>query len=284
MNKQKAGAKFRRSGRCELITVTGPAGIGKTDLLNRVQPNIRKAGYIAITRLDKAKRVPFEPFAKVVASLLRQIFSEGDVTTDYHNTIRAALRPMWPTLHKVLELPEQLMSPGAKYKPSPKTPAAHLTKQRVAKNGEPSKSVNIPWLNHGQSSADFFLANAASNNMRLMDVFVEILTTLCQFRLITICLDDLEYADDETMELVLNIIRAKLPCVLILSSRKDEIPSENIRSLFEMDGSNATRIELQPLGEEDIMEFVAATMHQEPNPTLTPLMAVIQEKSQGNPF
>jgi predicted ATPase len=284
MNKQKAGAKFRRSGRCELITVTGPAGIGKTDLLNRVQPNIRKAGYIAITRLDKAKRVPFEPFAKIVASLLRQIFSEGDVTTDYHNTVRAALRPMWPTLHKVLELPEQLMSPGAKYKPSPKTPATHLTKQRVAKNGEPSKGVNIPWLNHGQSSADFFLANAASNNMRLMDVFVEILTTLCQFRLITICLDDLEYADDETMELVLNIIRAKLPCVLILSSRKDEIPSENIRSLFEMDGSNATRIELQPLGEEDIMEFVAATMHQEPNPTLTPLMAVIQEKSQGNPF
>ena len=284
MNKQKAGANFRRSGRCELITITGPAGIGKTDLLNRVQPNIRKAGYIAITRLDKAKRVPFEPFAKVVASLLRQIFSEGDVTTEYHNSIRAALRSMWPTLHKVLELPEQLMSPGAKYKPSPKMPAAQMAKQDVVKSGEPSKRVNIPWLNQGQSSADFFLANAASNNMRLMDVFVEILKTLCQFRLITICLDDLEYADDETMELILNIIRVKMPCVLILSSRRDEIPSENIRSLFDMDGSNATRLELQPLGEEDIMEFVAATMHQEPNPTLTSLMAVIQEKSQGNPF
>jgi len=284
MTKQKSGAKFRSKGRCELITITGPAGIGKTDLLNRVQPNIRKAGYIAITRLDKAKRVPFEPFAKIVASLLRQIFSEGDVTTDYHNTIRIALRPMWPTLHRVLGLPEQLMSPGAKYKPSPNAPAVARTKQYVVKNGEPSKRVNMPWLDHGQSSADFFLANAASNNMRLMDVFVEILKTVCQFRLITICLDDLEYADDETLELVLNIIRVKLPCVLILSSRKDEIPSENIRLLFDMDGSNATRLELQPLGEEDIMEFVAATMHQVPNPTLTPLVAVIQEKSQGNPF
>ncbi|KAJ5141279.1 hypothetical protein N7526_002274 [Penicillium atrosanguineum] len=284
MNKHKAGAKFWRNGRCELITITGPAGIGKTDLVNRVQPNIRKSGYIAITRLDKAKRVPFEPFAKVVASLLRQIFSEGDVMTDYHNTIRAALRPMWPTLHRVLELPEQLMSPGAKYKPSPKMPTPQLVKADVVRSGEPSKHVNIPWLDQGQSSADFFLANAASNNMRLMDVFIEILKTLCQFRLITICLDDLEYADDETMDLILNIIRAKLPCVLILSSRKDEIPSDDIRALFDMDGSNATRIELQPLGEDDIMELVAATMHQEPNPTLTPLMAVVQEKSQGNPF
>jgi predicted ATPase len=32
------------------------------------------------------------------------------------------------------------------------------------------------------------------------------------------------------------------------------------------------------------MEFVAAAMHQAPNPTLTPLAAVVQEKSHGNPF
>lgn len=286
LGKSKAGSKFRRSGRCEVITINGAAGIGKTDLLNRVQPNIRKAGYIAITRLDRAKRVPFEPFAKILASLLRQIFSERDVTTDYHNSIRMALRGMWPTLHKVLDLPEQLMSPGAKYKPSsPKmTIAQQALKSDANRTGESSNRVNIPWLNQGQTSVDFFLTNAASNNMRLMDIFLEILRTLCQFRLIAVCLDDLEYADDETLALALNIIRAKLPCVLILTSRKDEIAPDNIRSLFEMEGPNITRIELQSLGEDEIMEFVAATMHQEPNPTLTPLSAVIQEKSHGNPF
>lgn len=286
LGKHKTGGKMRRSGRCEVITINGVAGIGKTDLLNRVQPNIRKAGYIAITRLDRAKRVPFEPFAKILASLLRQIFSERDVTTDYHNSIRMALRGMWPTLHKVLELPEQLMSPGAKYKPSsPKMNVAqHAVKSDVSKAGDSSKRINIPWLNQGQSSVDFFLSNAASNNMRLMDIFLEILRTLCQFKLITVCLDDLEYADDETLGLAMNIIRAKLPCVLILTSRKDEIAPDNVRALFEMEGSNITRVELQPLSEDEVMEFVAATMHQEPDPTLTPLAAVIQEKSHGNPF
>jgi predicted ATPase len=117
-----------------------------------------------------------------------------------------------------------------------------------------------------------------------METFIEILRTLCQFRLITVCIDDLEYADDETLELVLNIVRARLPCVLILTSRKDEIASNNVRSLFESDGSNITRIELEPLAETEVMELIASTMHQEPNPTLTPLAAVVQEKSQGNPF
>lgn len=284
-NKQKYNAKIRRSGRCEVITINGAAGIGKTDLLNRVQPTIRKTGYIAITRLDRAKRVPFEPFAKILASLLRQIFSERDVTTDYHNSIRLALRTMWPTLHKVLDLPEQLMAPGAKYKPSSSklsTPP-HIANLEVTETGQP-KRLHIPWLHQGQTSVEFFLSNAASNNMRLMDIFIEILRTICQFKLITVCLDDLEYADDETLELVLNIIRVKLPCILVLTSRKDEIASDQIKALFEMDSSNITRLVLQPLDESEIMHFVAATMHQEPNPTLTPLSAVIQEKSQGNPF
>lgn len=285
LSKPKAGAKYRRSGRCEVITISGVAGIGKTDLLNRVQPVIRRSGYIAITRLDRAKRVPFEPFAKILASLLRQIFSERDVTTDYHESIRVALRPLWPTLHKVLDLPEQLMSPGSKYSQNSPKPSIiqHIAKSDRAK-GESAKRVQIPGLDHGQTSAEFFLANAASNNMRLMDIFLEILRTLCQFKLMVVCLDDLEFADDETLELVLNIIRARLPCVLILTSRKDEIAPDNVRALFEAENSNILQLELQPLSEAEIMEFVAAAMHQAPNPTLTPLAAVVQEKSHGNPF
>ncbi|KAJ5591105.1 hypothetical protein N7450_005077 [Penicillium hetheringtonii] len=284
VGKQKYLAKARRNGKCEVITINGAAGIGKTDLLNRVQPAIRKTGFIAITRLDRAKRVPFEPFAKILASLLRQIFSERDVLTDYHDSIRAALRPIWSTLHKVLDLPEQLMSPGAKYKPTSLRNAITSQPTVDPTKGEPAKQIHLPWIDRGQTSTEFFLANAASSNMRLMDIFLDIMRTICHLRLITVCLDDLEHADDETLELVLEVIKAKLSCVLILTSRKDEIASEKIKTLFEMESSNVTHIDLQPLEEDEITEFIAATMHQEPNPTLTPLTAVIQEKSQGNPF
>lgn len=283
--KAKANAKLRRSGRCEVITISGAAGIGKTDILNRVQPVIRKVGYIAITRLDRAKRVPFEPFAKLIASLLRQVFSERDVGTSFHESIRTALRPMWPTLHKVLDLPEQLMAPGEKYQSSPPNlPVAVPAASQEADDIAHARRLRIPWMHHDQTSTEFFLSNAASSNMRLMDIFIDIMRTLCQFKLITLCLDDLEYADDETSELILNIIRAKLSCVLILTSRKEGIAFDDIRALFEAETSNVTKIELQPLSEDVVMEFVAATMHQEPNEYLTPLVAAVQEKSQGNPF
>ncbi|KAL3496895.1 hypothetical protein BJX62DRAFT_232091 [Aspergillus germanicus] len=284
ISRHKSAHKLRRHCKCEVITISGAAGIGKTDLLNRIQPTIRKLGYIGIARLDRARRVPFEPFAKILASLLRQIFSERDVTTEYHNTIRCALRPMWGTLHRVLELPEHLMSPGTSDKQiSPKcTAAQHILKDST--RGEPSKRLPLPRLDHGQSSVDFFLTNAASKNMRLMETFLEILKTLSHFRLITVCVDDLHYADDETMELIMNIVKAKIPCVLILTSRKSELESEAIKSLFEDENPAVTRIVLKPLSEDEVMELVAATMHQPPSNNLTPLAAVIQEKSVGNPF
>lgn len=97
-------------------------------------------------------------------------------------------------------------------------------------------------------------------------------------------MDDLHYADDETLDLIMNIVKAKIPCVLILTSRKAELESDAIKSLFEAENPSVTRIALNPLGEDEVMQIVAATMHQEPNPMLTPLAAVIQEKSVGNPF
>ncbi|KAF9893081.1 hypothetical protein FE257_012492 [Aspergillus nanangensis] len=284
-NRHKVANKLRAAGKCEVITISGAAGLGKTDLLNRVQPAIRKFGYIGISRLDRARRVPFEPFAKILASLLRQIFSERDVTTDYHNSIRLALRPMWSTLHRVLELPEQLMSSGGNDRQiSPKLSAAQHILKDISTKGEPSKRLPLPRLDQGQSSVDFFLSSAALKNMRLLETFLEILKTLSQFKLICVCLDDLHYADDETLDLIMNIVKAKIPCVLMLTSRKSELQHEGIKSLFDVDNPAVTRVVLKPLGEEEVMEIVAATMHQDSNPILTPLAAVIQEKSVGNPF
>ncbi|OJJ44276.1 hypothetical protein ASPZODRAFT_160906 [Penicilliopsis zonata CBS 506.65] len=300
--------KFRHNGICEVIAITGAPGIGKTDLINRVQPAIRKLGYIAVARLDRARRIPFEPFAKILASLLRQIFSERDVTTEYHHTLRTALRPLWPKLHRVLELPEQLLASvcsdnnnnnnnnntttnsngnsngnGNSKEPSPRWPIAHHLHRREGL-GSVGRSM-LPGPDHGQSSVDFFLSNAASKNLRLMETFLDILRTLCQFKLICLCIDDVHYADDETLELVNNIVKAKLPCVLILTCRRDELVHEDIQSFFDnTDRPNCTRLVLNTLKEDETMQFVAATMHQDPNPSLTPLTAVIQEKSLGNPF
>jgi predicted ATPase len=102
--------------------------------------------------------------------------------------------------------------------------------------------------------------------------------------LICVCLDDLQYADDETSDLVMSVLKARIPCLLILAARKDELESADIRAIFDADSQNVTNIILKPLSEEETGNYVAATMHQPPNLLLRPLVVIIQERSCGNPF
>lgn len=281
LTRHKTVPRPRRSGRCEVVTISGGAGLGKSDLLQRVHPAIRRLGYVGIAQLDRARRIPFEPFAKILASLLRQIFSERDVSTDYHDNIRAFLRPVWPTLHQILELPEALLSYGHRdqSRSAQFSVAQHILREN--NRGEPCKRSHLA---HSQIAVEQFLSQVTNKNMRLIETYLEILRCLCVHKLICVCLDDVQYADDETLDLIINIIKARVPCMLVLTARKEEIQSAEISKIFSSELSNIVKIALEPLSESEILEYVATTMHQAPSPSLMPLAAVIQEKSRGNPF
>ncbi|PCG90264.1 hypothetical protein PENOC_102900 [Penicillium occitanis (nom. inval.)] len=160
------------------------------------------------------------------------------------------------------------------------------TPQISSTNGELHRSElhSDSGSDNNPNQSDFFLSNAASKNLRLTKTFLRILRTLSQYKMICICIDDIHFADDESIELILNIVKARHSCVLILSGRQSELRSEGIKSLFEIGTPKVTRIVLNPLEEDEIMGYVATTMHQEPNSSLKPLVAVIQEKCRGNPY
>ncbi|PGG95395.1 serine/threonine protein kinase [Helicocarpus griseus UAMH5409] len=287
LGRRKVQAKYRQSGRCEVISISGVPGLGKSDLVNRLQPEIRKNGYIAVSRLDRSRRVPFEPFFKILASLLRQIFSERDVTSEYHSSIRATLQPIWLALHKVLGLPEKLIYPlGSNNEPvNFLKPAAPL---QVLKEGTEesfhSKGAEFISLSAGQTLKDFCHGPSSSAMLRFTDTLIETLRIMSLNKLICVCLDDIQYADAESVHLLLEIIRTKIRCVLIITSRPEEIDTPELKALFQTEMANVTRIELGPLSEDEVLEYVAATMHQPASKELLPLAAVVQEKSQGIPF
>lgn len=281
-SRHKTGAKLRRSGRCEIITISGSAGIGKSDMLQRIQPVVRRLGYFGSARMDRARRIPFEPLAKILASLLRQIFSERDVTSDYHNSIRSLLKPHWPTLQVGLGLPEQLICFGQNLNEKEPSPPMSVA-QHLLKEGSKGEHSKRPSMAH-QPAVDLSLPGAPNRQTRVMETYIELLRHLASHKFICICLDDLQYADDETALAITNIIKSNVPCLLILTARKNEIVSPDLQALFETEAPNFTGIELQPLKEDDVVEFVAATMHQPPSSALLPLAAVILERSRGNPF
>lgn len=102
--------KLKKRGHTEVLSIVGAAGLGKSSLLKMAQITARKHGYYACAKFDQVKRAPFEPVLRVMSSIFRQVFSENDVNTEFHNNIRSYIKPYWPILSDYLDLPSGLLS------------------------------------------------------------------------------------------------------------------------------------------------------------------------------
>lgn len=207
-----------RSGRrrCEVVTIIGAAGLGKSSLIQSTQSWVRGFGYYASAKFDQAKKVPFEPVLRVLGSLFRQIFSEGDVNTDYHNSIRDKVNPLWPTLCSMLDLPENLMSAEA-HQTAKEAGDQPSWRGNKSLSLEPSESVSSASV-YSNTRINLVGDNARdkTGSSKVLQTFVEVLRVLSA-KLICLCLDDLQFADEESFDLLSNIMSRKLGIVLIVS-------------------------------------------------------------------
>lgn len=225
----------------------------------------------------QARRAPFEPLLRVMSSLFRQIFSESDVNTSYHVSIRQNSKSLWPLLSKMLELPENLMYGGLELgaSPSAKVSSAEI-RDSLSMQGS---SVPSP----GNRSSVFLRGSAANQSSRFLNVFLEVLKLLTAEKLICLCLDDLQYADDESIDLILNIVACKIQMVIITTCRSEtEVPTR-IKSVVEDEHANVTCLPIRPLSEDDVISYIEATLHRSRD-YVAPLAAVALDKTSGNPF
>lgn len=202
-------------GRCELITIMGAAGLGKSSLIQSTQNWVRGFGYYASAKFDQAKKVPFEPLLRVLGSLFRQIFSEGDVNTDYHISIRENINPFWPMLCSMLDLPENLMSAD-----SQPTTRAENDPSIWKGNKHLEQSVSASSASSHKDTRTNLISNSGgikSGSSKVVQTFIEVVRVLST-KLICLCFDDLQFADEESFDLLSNIMTRKLGIVLIVSS------------------------------------------------------------------
>lgn len=209
----------RSSGRrrCEVVTIVGAAGLGKSSLIQSAQSWVRGFGYYASAKFDQAKKVPFEPLLRVLGSLFRQIFSEGDVNTNYHNSIRHKVDPIWPNLCSMLDLPENLLS--AETQQIAKG-ASDLTFWRSNKSLRPDPSESTSSASVRSNSRANLIsdtANMKTGSAKVLSIVVEVVRVLSA-KLICICLDDLQFADEESLDLLANVMSRKIGIVLLVSS------------------------------------------------------------------
>lgn len=268
----RTAQKLKRKGRTELIAVCGAAGFGKSSLVQSITPIARRHGYFTSSKFDQIKNAPFEPVVRLMSSLFRQIFSEPDVNTAFHENIRTFVKPFWNILHSYLELPDWLLSPGAH---------GSIAHKIALQNAAHMKGVNPEKrkMCSQQSTAEWLRAGGSSKTSRFMHIFLDTLRLLAVQKFICLCLDDLQFADSESLDLIQLIVTAHIPIVLIVTHRGEELLPKKIRPMID----RATKVELGPFTDDETAQYASDTIHR-PKEYCSPLVGVIQEKTQGNPF
>ncbi len=286
--RRQSSRKSLRRCRCEVISITGAAGAGKSSLIQTTQADIRRLGYFASSKFDPARKAPFEPLLRAMGSLFRQIFSESDVNSDYHNMVRKHIRSLWPSTCSMLDLPESLISTDVQYTHKLATFSSQqgLNKSIKGEMGENSsvRSALSGSISNGTSkNSDFLRGGANPRSLKFITIFVEVLRILSTNKLICLCLDDIQFADEESLDLISHVIVKKLGIVIITTCRDEEELSRPVETVLKNKAANLTTIRLSPLTEQDVVNYVSATIFRPPEYCL-PLAAVCLEKSSGNPF
>ncbi|KAL6710566.1 Chk1 protein kinase [Coniothyrium glycines] len=268
--------RLRRKARTEVIAIGGATGLGKSRLVQSVQSTARSTGYFAMAKFDPDKKAPFDPILKLMSSLFRQIFSEADVTTDFHNSLRNLLRNtgIWTVLRVYLDLPEWLLNTSG--------PAKTSQQRDVEFKKDMHRRASSPAVHcggAGHTAEAWLRSGGASKSSRFINVFIDVLRVLASQKLCIWSLEDVQNADIESAQLLHHIVQARIPLALIFTYIDEESLPRELSSLLR----NATRVQLLPFTEAQTAEYVAETLHRD-HQYILPLVAVIQEKSRGNLF
>lgn len=271
--------KIRRKGRCEVVSIAGAAGLGKSCLIQSIQVAARSHGYFAAAKFDQARKSPFEPVLRLMSSLFRQIFSESDVSTEFHNLIRGYVNPVWHVLHTYLDLPQWLLTSSHNGNGLQSTREQLAASTGLPRTSSPAISSQSGNTSSSGTAADWLRTGGSMKSSRFANIFLGVLRVLSSQKFICFAIEDLQFAENESLDLISRMINGKVPILLIVSYRDIEALPNTVKPLI------ATSIKLQvtPFTENETAEYVASTLHREKD-YIVPLVAVIQEKTAGNPF
>jgi PAS domain S-box-containing protein len=242
-----------KSGKPQLVLVSGYSGIGKSSLVNELyKVLVPSRGIFASGKFDQYKRdIPYSTLAQAFQSLIRRLLanSEGDLTL-WRDAIREALGPNGRLM---VDLVPELKLIIGEQSPVPELPPQDAQRR-------------------------FQLVFR-----RFIGVFARPEHPLALF------VDDLQWLDAATLEVLEDLLRqADVHHLLVIGAYRDnEVdaahPLTATLEAIRAEGSNINEIKLAPLSQENVAQLVMDAFQCEPERVL-PLVKLIYRKTQGNPF
>jgi predicted ATPase/signal transduction histidine kinase len=240
-------------GKDALILVAGYSGIGKSTLVDEVQKPIAERGGLFISgKFDQLHSdIPYSALIQAIQGLIQQILSDSEENIKrWRENLQQALGQIGQVVIDVI--PEVALITG----PQPSVP-------RLA----PTES---------------------QNRFRLVfKHFIQIFAS--QERPLVIFLDDLQWAGAATMTLIQDIVSdLELHHLLLIGSYRDnEILADHPVALtikeLEKAGIGFSQLKIHPLALDDVNQWIADTLHCDPEESL-PFAQLVLQKTNGNPF
>ncbi|KAK9446620.1 uncharacterized protein V1518DRAFT_423605 [Limtongia smithiae] len=299
--------------RTEVIVIRGHPGIGKTSLVTAVQAPVRKYGFYTRVSVREVARCPFEPLTQALSALLKQVLSErSDVLDQFYTNFRAKIGAQWPSLKKFLSvLPElqtliNLQASNPMMNHSTTDLLGVVTEDDNASLSSNSVSVDQDVWNDGMSQssrssslrrrafvpggeqtqllgAAELLKNSSGNKMLFASFLLSLFRVISEMFVITIVFGDMQVVDEETLELIMNIIHSKVEAVLIFTVRDGTPLKPAFQDFLDSDYSKLTSMTLKPLNRPAVELYVSQTLHREPS-DISDLTTFLYENIKGNPF
>ena len=241
-----------KGGAAELVLVSGYSGIGKSSVVNELQPVlVLPRGLFAGGKFDQFKRdIPYATLAQAFQSLVRPLLAKSDAELgDWREALREALGPNGQLMVDLV--PELKLIIG--------------------------EQPPVPELPPQDAQRRFQLVFR-----RFLAVFARPEHPLALF------LDDLQWLDAATLDLLEDLlIHPDLRHVLLIGAYRDnEVTAAHplMRKLEAIRATGRVRdIKLGPLTAEDLGELIADSLRIETEQA-APLAALVQAKTDGNPF
>jgi PAS domain S-box-containing protein len=242
-----------KSGRPELVLVSGYSGIGKSSVVNELHKAlVPPRGLFASGKFDQYKRdIPYATLAQAFQSLIRRLLGKSDA--ELSNWRDALLKALDPSGSLIVDLVPELKLIIGEQPPVPELPPqdAQHRFQLVFR--------------------------------RFIGVFARPEHPLALF------LDDLQWLDAATLDLLEDLLRQPdvQHLMLIGAYRDNEVNSAHplMRKLeaIRQAGAKVREIILAPLTYEDLGRLIADSLHCEPK-DITLLAQLVHGKTAGNAF
>ncbi|MDZ5455925.1 AAA family ATPase [Azohydromonas lata] len=250
----EAHARVAAHGGCELVVVSGPAGVGKSSIAQELRRHVAaRQGHFAAGKFEQHGRdIPYACLAQAFGDLVSGVLGGDEATLRHWQArLRAALGTHAPLLLGVA--PELALLTGAPPPPSAPPPPAEA-------------AVRF------QSAVRGLLSAFASDRQPLV-----------------LFMDDLQWADAGTLQLLLHVLTHEETRQLLVvgACRANEVdaahPWPAVLAQVRAAGVRVTDIALDGLGAADVAQLVADSLQVERDQA-GPLAALVHARTHGNPF